>query len=189
MQPGFALTPENAAAVVAICRRLDGLPLAIELAAARVRILSPVAMLARLAGAPGLRSLGLLTGGRRIARRASKPCARPSIWSYTSSIPAAQVLFRRLAVFVGGFTPEAAEAVHTDFGIWNLEFGINPEQPGAATESGSPKPKTQNPNFDVLDGLTALVDQSLVRRQEGPGASRVSPCWRQSASTRWNAWG
>jgi predicted ATPase/DNA-binding CsgD family transcriptional regulator len=110
--PEFALTEGNAAAVSNICRRLDGLPLAIELAAARTKTLPPAALETRLE-----RSLPLLTGGSR-DRPTHQQTMRDTIaWSYDLLSPAEQAFFRRSAVFVGRFTLEAAEAVCADAGI------------------------------------------------------------------------
>jgi non-specific serine/threonine protein kinase len=132
----FALTASNAAAVAEICRRLDGLPLAIELAAARVAHLPPAALLARLE-----RRLPLLTGGARDVPARQRTMRGTIAWSYDLLTPEEQVLFRRLAVFVGGFALEAAEAMA-----------------GAVDE----------PGLDVLDGVAALVAKSLLRPEDGP---------------------
>jgi predicted ATPase/class 3 adenylate cyclase/Tfp pilus assembly protein PilF len=105
-RPGFAVTPANEAAVVDICRRLDGLPLALELAAARIKLLSPDAVNTRLQ-----RRLHLLVGGAR-DRPSRQQTLRAAIdWSHDLLAPAEQRLFARLAVFAGGCTLESAEAV------------------------------------------------------------------------------
>jgi predicted ATPase/class 3 adenylate cyclase len=137
--PAFTLREENAAAVAAVCRRLDGLPLAIELAAARVRLLPPEALLTRLE-----RSLPLLTTGARDAPARQHTLRDTIAWSYDLLRAEEQILLRRLSVFVGGWTFEAAEAV------------TNPDG-----------------NLDVLEGLGNLVERSLVRRvDEGSGEPR-----------------
>jgi predicted ATPase/class 3 adenylate cyclase len=106
VKPEFELTSENAQAVAEICARLDGLPLAIELGAARVRIQSPQALLGRLS-----RRLALLTGGARDAPARQRTLRDTIDWSYGLLNGSEQRLFARLSVFVGGCTIEGAEAV------------------------------------------------------------------------------
>jgi len=137
VQPDFALTPENAPVVADICRRLDGLPLAIELAAARIKVVPPPALLARLE-----RRLPLLTGGGRDMPARHRTMRDTIAWSYDLLLPDEQSLFRRRAVFVGGFDLAAAEAV-------------------AARDGSS--------GDEVFDGVAALVEQSLLRQEEGAG--------------------
>jgi predicted ATPase/DNA-binding XRE family transcriptional regulator len=109
VQADFRLTRENVAAVAAICQRLDGLPLALELAAARVKVLPPPALLARLE-----RRLPLLTGGPRDAPERQQTLRDAIAWSYDLLTTADQRLFQRLGTFVGGWTLDTAEAVVGD---------------------------------------------------------------------------
>jgi predicted ATPase len=132
VKPDFAIVQSNAAAIVDICARLDGLPLAIELAVARIKLLSPEAMLARLES-----RLRLLTGGSRDVAVRQQTLRGAIDWSHELLSPPEQKIFKRLAVFVGGFTIEGAEAV----------CGV-----------------LDDVELDMLDGVGALVNQSLLER-------------------------
>ena len=116
-KPDFELNRENASAVTEICARLDGLPLAIELAAARVKVLSPSSMRARLTG-----RLQLLTGGARDMPQRHQTLRAAIDWSYDLLTPAEQKLFRRLSAFVDGCTLEGAEAVCDTRGDLDLDL-------------------------------------------------------------------
>jgi non-specific serine/threonine protein kinase len=137
VQPAFALAAQNAGAVSQICRRLDGIPLGIELAAARVRVLRPEQIAARLDDL-----FRLLTGGSRTALPRQQTLKATIDWSYDLLTDPERAFFRRLAVFAGGWTLEAAEQVCA----------------GGTIEEAA-----------VLDLLTALADKSLVLADErGP---------------------
>jgi non-specific serine/threonine protein kinase len=134
VNPGFVLHETNGPTVATICRQLDGLPLAIELAAARMKILSPQALQAQMAD-----RLRILRGGPRDLPTRQRTMRDTIAWSYALLEPAQQALFRRLAVFAGGWPLDAAAAVAGD---------------GQASLP------------DVLDEIGVLVDHSLVRRLE-----------------------
>ena len=110
VRPDFALTADNAAAVAGICAQLDGLPLAVELAAARIRTLPPQMLLERLQTSH-LAPLGLLAGGPRDAPARQQTLRDTIAWSHDLLDEQERALFRRLAVFSGGCTLEAAEAI------------------------------------------------------------------------------
>jgi predicted ATPase len=116
-KPDFALNRENAPAVIEICARLDGLPLAIELAAARIKVLSPSSMLTRLAS-----RLQLLTGGARDLPQRQQTLRAAMDWGYDLLSAAEQKLFRRLSVFAGGCNLEGAEAVCDTKGDLDLDL-------------------------------------------------------------------
>ncbi|TMD64917.1 MAG: tetratricopeptide repeat protein [Chloroflexi bacterium] len=137
--PKFQLTTVNATAITEICMRLDGLPLAIELAASRIKLLPPQALLARLD-----QRLAVLTSGARDMPERHQTLHNTIEWSYHLLDGHEQRLFRRLSVFVGGCTLGAAEAVCTTLGE------------GDATRS-------------VFDGVASLIDKSFLRQSEPEG--------------------
>jgi predicted ATPase len=145
VQPTFALTADNAQAIAEICRRLDGLPLALELAAARSTVLPPAALLARL-----VHRLPLLVHGARDAPERQQTLRNTIAWSYDLLAESEQALFRRLAVFAGGFTLEAVQAIC----VW---------------DAASTAPSSEAGADAVLDQLAQLLDKSLVQPQQGEG--------------------
>ncbi len=140
--PGVLLSDPERDAVSAICRRLDGVPLAIELAAARTRVLAPTAILERLE-----RRLTLLTGGALDAPARQRTLEATIDWSYASLTPAEQVQLQALSVFAGTFGLEAAESVTAAAGL-----GIT--------------------GPDVLELLEGLIDKSLLERVDAGGRLR-----------------
>ena len=158
VRPGFCLTPENALAVVELCRRLDGLPLAIELAAARARSMTPEAMLERIAGASGGSPLALLSGGLRDLPRRQRSLRDAIAWSHARLSDAERALFARLAVFAGGCTLEAADEV---CGVASCEFRV------LSWEVGNSERAARESELDVLPTLDSLVAQSLVCAETG----------------------
>ena len=157
-QPSFALTDQNAATVERICRRLDGLPLALELAAARVGMFSVGQILTRLD-----QSVRLLVGGSRTAPSRQQTLRAALDWSYRLLDEREQRLLRRLAVFAGGFAFEAAEAVCAECGVRNAECGM-----GTDSESALRTPHSS----EVVDLLASLIDKSLVQVEEPGGEAR-----------------
>jgi predicted ATPase len=132
VKPHFEMTPTNAASIAELCLRLEGLPLAIELAAARIKLFSPQALLSRLS-----QRLQLLTGGPRTSPARQQTLRSTLQWSYDLLRPEERLLFRLLSVFLGGWTLEAAEALCQ---------------------------QTGNNGLDVLNTLSALLDNSLIQQ-------------------------
>jgi predicted ATPase/DNA-binding CsgD family transcriptional regulator len=152
----FALTDANAAAVAEICSRLDGLPLAIELAAARVRLLPPEAMVPRLA-----RSLDLLVTGPRDAPFRQQTLRNAIRWSYDLLSPDEQQLFRRLSVFSGGFGLEAAQAI-SETGAETLDLVSRLLDHSLLLRLDRPG----DPRFAFLDTIRAFAADMLAGQQE-----------------------
>src|SRR5258706_3126871 len=130
----FTLTPENAITVTKICARLDGLPLAIELAAPRIKFLTPAALLARLErSAPEESPLNVLSSDRKDMPARQQTMRRAIDWSYNLLSQGDQELFRHLAVFVGGCTPGAAASGWGDYGTTETLFVAPPFPPRVIT--------------------------------------------------------
>lgn len=168
LKPAFSVGPENARSIVDICLKLEGLPLAIELAAARIKILSPAQIAARLD-----QRLKILTGGSK-DRPARQQTMRGAIeWSYDLLAENERKLFQRLAVFAGGFTVDAAEAIAGD-------------PPAVAGSIGEHHP------LDVLNGLTELTASSLLLQTDLPNGEarfRFLEVVREYALERFEAGG
>ncbi|MSP12305.1 MAG: adenylate/guanylate cyclase domain-containing protein [Chloroflexi bacterium] len=161
----FSVNDQNAAAVAQICHRLDGIPLAIELAAARVRTM-PVELIARRLDD----RFRLLTGGSRTALPRQQTLAALIDWSYNLLTGPERMLLRRLSVFAGGWTLEAAEAVCADINV--------------GQDSGHPRDVVLS--YEILDLLNHLVDKSLVviEAQDSAGRYRLLETIRQYARDR-----
>jgi predicted ATPase len=191
--PAFQLSDENARAIAQLCVRLDGLPLAIELAAARSHVLPPAAMVERLA-----QHRPVLTGGRRDLPERQQTLADAIAWSYELLGKEEQRLFRVLSVFLGSFTLEAAEHVagrcaeggaslrgaaarglrgKEDKGTRGLRTPVSSTALPPLSEatplerSDPPFPPERSATPSVFDGLASLVDKSLLVRQPGRAGS------------------
>ena len=166
VQPRFIVTVQNAPAIAQICHRLDGIPLAIELAAARVKMMTAEQIAAHLDD-----SFRLLTGGSRTALPRQQTLRALIDWSYDLLSREEQILLRRLSVFAGGWRLEAAEQVCADA----QETGVGERESGGAGEqSALVLPSSHSPILpsDVLDVLSHLVDKSLVMVDETGKAAR-----------------
>jgi predicted ATPase len=153
------LTAENAMAIAALCVQLDGLPLAIELAAAQCRYFTPQELAIRLVRQNPARLKFLEHGWRNLPLRHQTLLAAID-WSYRLLEPDEQMLFARLGVFVGGFDPAAGEAVYA-----NLLLDAGAEQ----IVNGQTANGTQRETGNTLAGIASLVDKNLVRRIETTG--------------------
>jgi predicted ATPase/class 3 adenylate cyclase len=165
VKPGFALDASTVTDVVAICRRLDGLPLAIELAAARVRLLPPAALLSRLE-----RRLAILTGGARDLPARQQTLRAAIAWSFDLLEPAERSLFSRLAVFSGGCTLQEAEAVCSTAGGLPLDLldGIDSlVQKSLLRQEDGPGGE---PRFTMLETIHEFARERLT---ELPEASQL----------------
>jgi predicted ATPase/DNA-binding CsgD family transcriptional regulator len=166
--PDFAVDNANAPAVAEICHRLDGLPLAIELAAARIAVLSPEMLLARLG-----QRLPLLTGGARDLPSRHQTMRGTIAWSYDLLDEEEQMLFRRLAVFVGGFTLEAAESVVNGTSLRVLD--------GLASLAGKSllerSPREANPRFVMLETIREFGWEQLSTSGEAAAVRSAHAAW------------
>ncbi|MDQ3855126.1 MAG: tetratricopeptide repeat protein, partial [Chloroflexota bacterium] len=165
VKPGFELNASNAQAVAEICRRLDGLPLAIELAAARVKLLPPQAMLARLQ-----KRLAILTGGPRDLPTRQQTLQNTIEWSYDLLDSEQQELFTRLGVFVGGCTVEAVEAVCDPDGTLDLYEGL------LALVDKSLLRQDESPDGDPRYVMLLTIREFALAQLEARGEAMAARC-------------
>jgi predicted ATPase/DNA-binding CsgD family transcriptional regulator len=156
VRPDFKLSSENALSIVQICQRLDGLPLAIELAAARIKLFSPQALWIHLSQATEQATLSLLTDGPRDLPRRQQALHHTIEWSYNLLNGEEQRWLRALSVFAGGFTLAAARAVIS------YHLSVSSEQ------------SSLNSDYWPLNTISSLVDKSLLQQKEVQGESRFS---------------
>lgn len=152
IDPNFEITADNAAAIANICTRLDGLPLAIELAAVRLQVLSPTSLLARLA-----HRLDLLTRGSRTFPERHQTLRATIDWSYEQLQTSEQMVFQRLAVFADGFDLAAAEYVT-----------------GGEPNSSLHRPQPAGNAHQTIDALSELLENGLLRREVVAGEPRFT---------------
>lgn len=193
IDPQFMLTEENGAAIAAICRRLDGLPLAIELAATHVRLLTPEALLRRLD-----RRLGLLAGGARDLPARQQALRATLDWSYRLLSARDQRLFARLGVFVGGATLEAVEVVcgMDEHGDLLAAVSVLLEQSllyRAADRDGEPRiTMLETIREYALEQLGASGEEAAVRARHAAYylglAEAAAPLLRSAEQVRWLDW-
>ena len=167
-KPDFELSQENSAAVTEICARLDGLPLALELAAARVKVLSPSALLSRLAS-----RMQLLTGGARDLPQRQQTLRAAMDWSYDLLDPAEQRLFRRLSVFVGGCNLEGIEAVcdaRNDLGLDLLDGMASMVDKSLVRQAEQEEGESR---FHMLETIREYALEKLEASGEGPVTKRA----------------
>lgn len=162
--PNFALTNENARSIAHICSRLDGLPLAIELAAARIKVMPPDAILARLNS-----QLKLLTGGAIDLPTRQQTMRGTIAWSYDLLEEKEKLLFGRLSVFAGGFTLDAAETIAGETAVTGKKKARTIK---AAKNNAALPEQGWRRTTDVIDGITSLVQQNLLVSMERTGGHR-----------------
>jgi predicted ATPase/class 3 adenylate cyclase len=165
VKPGFEVTNDNAPAIAEICARLDGLPLAIELAAARIKVLAPAAILKRLG-----HSLSLLAGGARDLPTRQQTLRGAIDWSYELLEEQERMLFARLSVFVGGFSLEAAEAVCNpdgDLAVDTLEGVASLTNKSLVRQMDSPGGESR---FFMLETIREYASERLA---QSPDVERI----------------
>jgi predicted ATPase len=155
VRPGFEITKENQSALVEICRRLDGLPLAIEIAAARIKMLTPEALLKRLD-----QSLGFLVSPAKDIPDRQQTLSGTIDWSYQLLDPEVQRLFARLGIFAGGFTLEAAQAICPSMDELDVFHGIETLLNNSLLRRVDSV--TEEPRFDMLQTIREFALEKAV---------------------------